>query len=499
MRARWSSACVPMRWYVGRQGLTACQLALPQYDRWAINGAGVLTVTTDQEIAEGVNEHGAAIPVGRRCRRLCRRQRSCPPARWNDVTAVRVDPRTSLSADRAGVGGVRSCSAPYRPYRHSPESHAMNRHARHPVHAAPSNSQRGATLVVVLILLLLMTLLGLASLRSTVLEERMTSNLLDRSHQLSRSPRPGCAKRKRLVSPMPAPAAFTAGCCVNGLCGASGSHRDSSVGLDQFRIQCSGAQGTVVDPTPIPIRRGFIIEEHGRRRRTGSTAMKVTENIAHPAVRDPARSASPSLSAAERACVRHPANRFRRQITERCRDDLPHPPRSASHRASSARKLAGASVRLHGDPARVCPCTPASRCPIRRCRPTTACRRIIWFILDDSGSMAWRYMYSPTITSLVRDRWQRGTADAPATTAPKTAIRVEQHRAGRDVRPELHHQHRLLQPEPDLSPVAACRWQLHGRRQPYDSVSTSNTPPHRHVEPQRSGADLLRATDDRAR
>lgn len=55
----------------------------------------------------------------------------------------------------------------------------MNRRTRHPV--APAHRQRGATLVVVLILLLVMTLLGLASLRSTVLEERMTSNLLDRS------------------------------------------------------------------------------------------------------------------------------------------------------------------------------------------------------------------------------------------------------------------------------------------------------------------------------
>lgn len=42
-------------------------------------------------------------------------------------------------------------------------------------------AQRGATLVVVLILLLVMTLLGLASLRGTVLEERMSANLLDRS------------------------------------------------------------------------------------------------------------------------------------------------------------------------------------------------------------------------------------------------------------------------------------------------------------------------------
>src|SRR6476469_8159831 len=40
--------------------------------------------------------------------------------------------------------------------------------------------QRGAALVVVLILLLVTTLLGLASLRGTLLEERMSANLYDR-------------------------------------------------------------------------------------------------------------------------------------------------------------------------------------------------------------------------------------------------------------------------------------------------------------------------------
>ncbi|KAF1720768.1 pilus assembly PilX family protein [Pseudoxanthomonas wuyuanensis] len=45
----------------------------------------------------------------------------------------------------------------------------------------PAGSQRGASLVIVLILLLVMTLLGLAVLRSTLLEERMSANLFDRS------------------------------------------------------------------------------------------------------------------------------------------------------------------------------------------------------------------------------------------------------------------------------------------------------------------------------
>ncbi|KAF1709265.1 pilus assembly protein [Pseudoxanthomonas kalamensis DSM 18571] len=39
----------------------------------------------------------------------------------------------------------------------------------------------GASLIVVLILLLIMTLLGLAALRGTLLEERMTANMFDRS------------------------------------------------------------------------------------------------------------------------------------------------------------------------------------------------------------------------------------------------------------------------------------------------------------------------------
>ncbi|MFT4247799.1 MAG: PilX N-terminal domain-containing pilus assembly protein [Pseudomonas sp.] len=43
--------------------------------------------------------------------------------------------------------------------------------------------QRGASLIVALLLLLLMALLGLAVLRNTTLEERMSANQLDRSFQ----------------------------------------------------------------------------------------------------------------------------------------------------------------------------------------------------------------------------------------------------------------------------------------------------------------------------
>jgi type IV pilus assembly protein PilX len=51
-----------------------------------------------------------------------------------------------------------------------------------PRHASP-RGQQGVSLLVALILLLMMTLLGLAVLRTTTLEERMSANMLDRTYQ----------------------------------------------------------------------------------------------------------------------------------------------------------------------------------------------------------------------------------------------------------------------------------------------------------------------------
>ncbi len=41
--------------------------------------------------------------------------------------------------------------------------------------------QRGVSLIIVLLLLLIMTMLGIASFKSTIMQEKMSSNLLDRS------------------------------------------------------------------------------------------------------------------------------------------------------------------------------------------------------------------------------------------------------------------------------------------------------------------------------
>ena len=60
----------------------------------------------------------------------------------------------------------------------------MTSHARTlPVHSA----QRGAALVISLILLVVMTLVGLASIRSTQLQESMSGNMVDRSLAFQRA------------------------------------------------------------------------------------------------------------------------------------------------------------------------------------------------------------------------------------------------------------------------------------------------------------------------
>jgi type IV pilus assembly protein PilX len=80
----------------------------------------------------------------------------------------------------------------------------------------PQSKQRGASLLIVLLLLLVMTLLGLASLRSTLLEERMASNQLDRSYSFQTAE---SALRTAENAVLAGGLAFpTSGACVNGLC-----------------------------------------------------------------------------------------------------------------------------------------------------------------------------------------------------------------------------------------------------------------------------------------
>lgn len=76
------------------------------------------------------------------------------------------------------------------------------------------NRQRGVALAVVLILLLVMTLLGLAAMRGTLMEERMSANLLDRSLAFQATE---AALREGEALAASKPALPAAG-CANGLC-----------------------------------------------------------------------------------------------------------------------------------------------------------------------------------------------------------------------------------------------------------------------------------------
>lgn len=88
----------------------------------------------------------------------------------------------------------------------------MNRRVRQ-LQAAPQH-QRGVVLAVVLILLLVMTLLGLASLRGTVMEERMSASQYDRSLSFQAA---AAALREAERWAESKPGLPTSG-CANGIC-----------------------------------------------------------------------------------------------------------------------------------------------------------------------------------------------------------------------------------------------------------------------------------------
>jgi len=118
--------------------------------------------------------------------------------------------------------------------------------------------QRGATLIVVLILLLIMTLLGLAVLRGTTLEERMTANMYDRSlgFQAAESAlRQGEELAKATAVPVAAG-------CSNGVCGlpvATDPDRWLDTGFTAWR----DASNNLGDSnTPMPNAK-YIIEYMG--------------------------------------------------------------------------------------------------------------------------------------------------------------------------------------------------------------------------------------------
>ena len=78
--------------------------------------------------------------------------------------------------------------------------------------------QHGAALMVVLMLLLIMSLLGIASLRSTLMEERMSAGMYDRS--LSFQAAEAALREAEAIAQGAPTFPTTAGTCSSGLCSA---------------------------------------------------------------------------------------------------------------------------------------------------------------------------------------------------------------------------------------------------------------------------------------
>lgn len=130
-------------------------------------------------------------------------------------------------------------------------------------------AQRGAALLLVLILLLVMTLLGLASMRGSLLEERMSASVYDRGIAFQASE---AALREAEALAATNPGYPTSGNCVGGLCperplvadtdveywlAAGTGWRNATVDVN---VDNDGAgAGTAINTTP-----QFIIEPIGR-------------------------------------------------------------------------------------------------------------------------------------------------------------------------------------------------------------------------------------------
>lgn len=83
-------------------------------------------------------------------------------------------------------------------------------------HRVPAR-QRGATLLVALILLAIMTVLGLAAMRGTLLDERMTASLYDRGLAFQAS-EAALREAETAMATTPSSAFPGGGCNASGLC-----------------------------------------------------------------------------------------------------------------------------------------------------------------------------------------------------------------------------------------------------------------------------------------
>lgn len=111
------------------------------------------------------------------------------------------------------------------------------------------HQQRGISLLVVLILLLIMTLLGLAILRGTMMEERMTANMYERS--LSFQAAESALRQGEQVAAV-APTPPSSGCNSAGVCAKPDSTQKDRWLDAAFAGWITAAPITGASPAPPP-------------------------------------------------------------------------------------------------------------------------------------------------------------------------------------------------------------------------------------------------------
>jgi type IV pilus assembly protein PilX len=115
-----------------------------------------------------------------------------------------------------------------------------------PVAPRPS-AQRGVALAVVLILLVVMSLLALAGLRGTLMEERMTSNMKDRSLSFQSAE---TALRQGEAVAAGKPVVPAAGTCDKGLCGMPDPANVPTPAWENSAVWAAAIPATVSDGMP---------------------------------------------------------------------------------------------------------------------------------------------------------------------------------------------------------------------------------------------------------
>jgi type IV pilus assembly protein PilX len=121
-------------------------------------------------------------------------------------------------------------------------------------HSLPApRHQHGIALVVVLILLLVMSLLAVFSLRSTLMEERMAANMMDRSLSFQAA-EAGLREGEQLAASKPA---LPASGCNAGLCAIPAA---TDTPRWQDATVWAGARTAIVDVGGVTARPQFIVE-----------------------------------------------------------------------------------------------------------------------------------------------------------------------------------------------------------------------------------------------